>query len=66
MLDAFGEVHAPMHNKEFLETGETPEDFDAEAIGQKLRDGVEQLRAAFPAELIARVDELKQSGSAAR
>lgn len=43
LLDAFGELHAPLHEEEF------PEDFDFAPIKERLLDGLKGVRGALPA-----------------
>ncbi|TWU00254.1 hypothetical protein Pla108_12010 [Botrimarina colliarenosi] len=50
LLDAFGELHKPMHQATF------PEDFDFEPIREKINEGLVKLRAAVPAEMAAKME----------
>lgn len=60
LLEAFGEVHEPMHEEEF------PKDFDFEPIRGRVKEGLAKLRAALPQEMVAQLDEAAAKRAATR
>ncbi|QDV75318.1 hypothetical protein [Botrimarina mediterranea] len=51
LLETFAVLHEPLHEDEL------PEDFKFEPLKQQLLDGLAELRAALPPEIVAKMDE---------
>jgi hypothetical protein len=51
LLDTFAVLHEPLHDEKL------PEDFEFEPLKQQLLDGLAELRAALPPEIVAQMDE---------
>ena len=60
ILDGYAEMHRPMHTKQFNEEGKLPDDFDFNSIASNVREGLEGLKTALPAEVLQRAEELSE------
>lgn len=59
LIDGFGELHEPMHEKEF------PADFDFSPIKERLEGALANMRSSLPAPLAAEVAKIVEKSSAA-